>query len=223
MPNPTPKAWQPGPSFVSSPSVRRKHRVRRVAHAADRRAIHSPARTSQQVESSNAQKMAHSPHPPPARRVLHVHATTSPIKAGCIPDVAVSLLPHPPHVAQTRMPDRTRMPADSPACRAPAKRQQSWTPSTAACLWARSNTQARRLTLAPATSKPAIAALKTGIECPYARWSVTPVMSSSCPIMMLHRPKPLPRQHGLATIAVGRPSRILLAREPPKRPIASRG
>ena len=40
----------------------------------------------------------------------------------------------------------------------------------------------------PATSTPAIAALKTGIECPYARWSVTPVMSSSCPIMMLHRP-----------------------------------
>ena len=112
LPNPTPKAWQPGPSFVSSPSVRRKHRVRRVAHAADRRAIHSPARTSQQVESSNGQKMAHSPHPPPARRVLHVHATTSPIEAGCIPDVAVSLLPHPPHVAQTRMPDRTRMPAD---------------------------------------------------------------------------------------------------------------
>ena len=63
LPNPTPKAWQSGPSFVSSPSVRRKHRVRRVAHAADRRAIHSPARTSQQVESSNAQKMAHSPTP----------------------------------------------------------------------------------------------------------------------------------------------------------------
>ena len=122
LPNPTPKAWQPGPSFVSSPSVRRKHRVRRVAHAADRRAIHSPARTSQQVESSNAQKMAHSPHPPPARRVLHVHATTSPIEAGCIPDVAVSLLPHPPHVAQTRMPDRTRMPADSPACPCHSKR-----------------------------------------------------------------------------------------------------
>ena len=51
LPNPTPKAWQPGPSFVSSPSVRRKHRVRRVAHAADRRAVNSPARTSQQVES----------------------------------------------------------------------------------------------------------------------------------------------------------------------------
>ena len=36
------------------------------------------------------------------------------------------------------------MPADSPACRAPAKRQQSWTPSTASCLWARSNTHAGR-------------------------------------------------------------------------------
>ena len=180
LPNPTPKAWQPGPSFVSSPSVRRKHRVRRVAHAADRRAIHSPARTSQQVESSNAQKMAHSPHPPPARRVLHVHATTSLIEAGCIPDVAVSLLPHPPHVAQTRMPDRTRISArrlaglqspsqetaelDAVHCLLPVGPLQHY-----------SNTQARRLTLAPATSTPAIAALKTG--CPYARWSVTPVMS----------------------------------------------
>ena len=67
--------------------------------------------------------LSSSPASPPSP--VHVHATTSPIEAGCIPDVAVSLLPHPPHVAQTRMPDRTRMPADSPACRAPAKRQQS--------------------------------------------------------------------------------------------------
>ena len=75
---------------------------------------------------------------------------------------------------------------------------------------ARSNTQARRLTLAPATSTPAIAALKTGIECPYARWSVTPVLSSSCPIMMLHRPNPFPaawtRNH-LGWQAVQNPSR----------------